>query len=220
MHLSEALASFNRKERYWLIRNVLGTKAEELDEGFRNRLGATLGINIPQAAWWAMDYHLNWLVGALHRYCHQDAVTRVQTNDAAQELVQGNQEDIDLIIAFDRTLIFVEAKGDTSWLSGQMSSKAVRLNALFDRFDIDACGLQVHLVLTSPKPAPGLSQAEQKLWSPKLLGINGTLAWIQMEMGDTNSAEGFWNIVRCKDDQGTIGQSGEYWKLLPPRKSE
>ena len=54
MKLTDALAAFNRKERYWLIRNALGPGAETLGADFRRRLGDAIGLTIPDDAWWAM----------------------------------------------------------------------------------------------------------------------------------------------------------------------
>jgi hypothetical protein len=64
--LSECLELFNRKERYWLIRNVLGEPASDfpLSQSFRERLSETIQISIPCGAWWEMDYHIDWLFAA------------------------------------------------------------------------------------------------------------------------------------------------------------
>ena len=51
-NLAQALAQFNRKERYWLLRNALGQQtdvnavpsAPPLSEAFRSRLGRVLTV--------------------------------------------------------------------------------------------------------------------------------------------------------------------------------
>jgi hypothetical protein len=62
MTLVKALEKFNRKERYWLIRSALGESSEKLDSKFCDLIYGKHSIEVPEDAWWAMDYHLDWLV--------------------------------------------------------------------------------------------------------------------------------------------------------------
>jgi hypothetical protein len=213
MQLSEALASFNRKERYWLIRNALGKRSEKLAKRFRLELERKLGIKVPKTAWWVMDYHFDWLAGALHRYCNLQAATDVQNNKPLK-LVQGNQEDIDFVISFDNTLILIEAKGGTSWGAEQLRSKAERLRALFEQYSPEAKNFQVHFILMSPECSQNLNEIEKE-WPPRFLS-DGKFRWMKLEMGEGGSGAGFWKIVRCTDASGTIGKAGQYWKLKSP----
>jgi hypothetical protein len=72
--LVECLKLFNRKERYWLIRNALGQNSGDLplSDSFRQKLGKEIGTEIPVEAWWALDYHIDWLFGALVLDCAPD----------------------------------------------------------------------------------------------------------------------------------------------------
>lgn len=67
--LSAALERFNRKERNLLVRAILGheEKPLQLTGSFRNRVAGALDnfAGIPEDAWWATDYHISWLAGAL-----------------------------------------------------------------------------------------------------------------------------------------------------------
>jgi hypothetical protein len=67
--LSEILERFNRKERNLLIRHILGhnVKKLQLSEKFRRDLAEKLQIKagIPEDAWWATDYHIAWIAGAV-----------------------------------------------------------------------------------------------------------------------------------------------------------
>ena len=66
--LQQALEQFNRKERYWLLREALGGgSSQKLSSNFLGKLASALGIGTidDSNAWWAMDYHIDWLVGAL-----------------------------------------------------------------------------------------------------------------------------------------------------------
>lgn len=135
--LVECLKLFNRKERYWLLRNALGEQNEEipLSFSFRERLGEAIGDEIPPKAWWALDYHIDWLFAALVLDgSPEDAATKPTKNPETsiehrtqRRLIRGTQEDFDFVIAFDRTIILIEAKGVTSWGNRQISSKNRRL---------------------------------------------------------------------------------------------
>jgi hypothetical protein len=67
--LAQVLERFNRKERNLLIRAILSDKKPPppppLSEGFRQKVTDKLGFPIPADAWWATDYHISWLAGAL-----------------------------------------------------------------------------------------------------------------------------------------------------------
>ena len=65
MTLMEQLESFNRKERFFLIGDVLGNRAFELSTDFRARLSEVFGIEPPSGAFVAMDYHLDWIHASL-----------------------------------------------------------------------------------------------------------------------------------------------------------
>lgn len=128
--IAEILSRFNRKERDWLVKNAVGKSA--LSSEFCRRVEGALGgslppMAIPTDAWWAMDYHLDWLAAALWAYAHPECDTTWQPR---AELIKGTHEDVDLIIAFDTTIILVEAKGVRAWDNDQMDRKIERLLGL------------------------------------------------------------------------------------------
>jgi hypothetical protein len=164
--ISDTLQSFNRKERYWLVRNCLGSAP--LNESFLKRLSYELSSRdvqpIPSTAWWAVDYHLNWVIAAI-RWHVLAPNWEVQDND--KNLVQGNQEDIDLIIANGKDLILVEAKFD-GWNKDdckQLNSKLGRLSALCDDTtgNVLDTSLRMHFVLMSQKK-PDARKLENVEW--------------------------------------------------------
>ncbi|WP_068085404.1 hypothetical protein [Polycladidibacter stylochi] len=58
----------NRKERFWLLHKTLGaSKFSELDRNFLSEIDRELGLSapMPHNAWWAMDYHFDWICAAL-----------------------------------------------------------------------------------------------------------------------------------------------------------
>ena len=147
LSLPEALERFNRKERNLLVRDILGhTKdaALPLSASFRQKVEERLRIPVPEHAWWATDFHISWLAGALAVYMKQNTNLRpfpnpevaTAANDAVsskpRQLVEGNQEDIDLIVATDQHLILIEAKAYGTFTDKQIGSKVARLNLLYD----------------------------------------------------------------------------------------
>ena len=61
MTLMEHLESFNRKERFFLVGNALGNPDFQLSTDFQTKLNTAFGIQPPNSAFVAMDYHLDWL---------------------------------------------------------------------------------------------------------------------------------------------------------------
>lgn len=216
MKIVDALRELNRKERYWLVRNALGPSSGKLGEGFRQELGATLGgIHIPDYAWWAMDYHLDWLVGALALFQKtEEMIGTAQDNPDA--LVKGNQEDMDLVVAFDNTLILIEAKGDTSWSNEQLNSKVPRLEAILGEVGADRSSLNrlsVYFVLMSPSRSGKLRRKGDGPWPTWMLDKTGQPWWIPMHMAEADQTPSFLKVVRCKDKDGTVGKEGTHWKI-------
>src|SRR5580658_5268992 len=67
--IADTLRRFNRKERHLVIQNCLRESAVNLSPGFCDDVTKTLGPRlsspIRRDSWWATDYHLDWLIGAL-----------------------------------------------------------------------------------------------------------------------------------------------------------
>lgn len=136
--LVEALKRFNRKERYWLISDALGK--QNLDKRFLERLTAVLRNDsnfkapIPPDAWWAMDYHLDWIAAVLAFPDFKVNATKGKNISADNPIPKGlfrkNQQDTDLIIAFEKTIILVEAKFDSYWNEKQLCNKLNRIKTI------------------------------------------------------------------------------------------
>lgn len=221
MNLVDALRQFNRKERYWLIRNALGPSSAQLGKDFRNAIGALLGIQIPEDAWWAMDYHLDWLVGALALERGINMTGDAPLNPVAQvdgapvALVQGNQEDIDLVVAFGNTLILIEAKGDTSWSNTQLNSKVPRLEMILGETGTAPSSLNhlsVHFILMSPEESGKLKRKSDQPW-PVWMCKGDKPMWLPMRMAEAGLEPAFLRIVRCKNAAGIPGKEGSHWKI-------
>lgn len=218
--LVHALESFNRKERNLLLRAALGHKTDkplQLDADFCALSSAKLNIaNIPSNAWWATDYHISWLAGALAMYFNDTAaLTQGRLNLTARDrnLVEGNQEDIDLVIAFGQDLVLVEAKAFGAWSNAQIDSKLDRLNLLLDYYNLiklPETSIRFHFVLISPRRPEKLT-AKSPPWST----YGPELAWVRLDVEATAVSE----VTRCHAD-GTIGRDGSHWRILTTQVSQ
>lgn len=111
-YLVPHLRRLNRKERFFLVGLALGNKEFRLGDEFRQKLSDLLGLFVPEDAFVAMDYHLDWLFAAIHLAATSGAPG---PHPRDSRLITGTQEDIDLLVAFDgdseSRVIMVEASG-------------------------------------------------------------------------------------------------------------
>ena len=169
------LRRFNRKERFILLNHVLGQRGEDafrLNRHFAGKLANTLGLEIPADAFVAMDYHLDWIQMAIYLADndHRNDIDNPQIDPKGnvRKLFQANQEDIDLLVAFEEKsndershIVLIEAKGDTKWDSKQLKSKAARLKLIFKQ---NSCvNVEPHFILMSPDE-PRTGTATEWLW--------------------------------------------------------
>jgi hypothetical protein len=215
--LAQALERFNRKERNLLVRDALGHQETplKLSTHFRKRVASALGIaSLPEDAWWATDYHINWLAGALATYLDDaTALTSGRANPVDNEterrLVEGNQEDIDLLIAAGQDLIMVEAKAYGTWSNVQMASKIARLNLLYAYYAQIARPeehpIRFHILLTSPTRPQRLASNP-----PSWTGIGLELPWIPLRLDPAISV---LEVTRCHDN-GLSAADGGHWQVV------
>jgi hypothetical protein len=160
--LADVLERFNRKERNLLIRDILDCrgKAPRLAEDFCERLANAVGISKESlgSAWWATDFHFDWLAGALLTFMKGEILS---PQDNSSMLVMGNQEDTDLVVVAHVPaaetpdhLILIEAKAYGHFTTKQYRSKMNRLERLH-RFYVELerespHKISFHQVLYSP----------------------------------------------------------------------
>lgn len=201
MSLIDRLKSFNRKERFILLHHVLGYEGDSfrLGDRFQNELARKIGVGVPDDGFVAMDYHIDWL---------QMAISPIAGIVLNCGLVYGNQEDIDLLIAFDAGgkthVVLVEAKGDTSWSNRQLSSKATRFQRIFGKSPNGMGRIQRHFVLMSPKESDRICTVAWPAW---MKGEDGRPHWIELPMRND-----LVKPTRCRDD-GTPASDGRYVKV-------
>lgn len=232
--LAGILERFNRKERNLLVRAALGHAATTplyLCDTFRKDVANATGIKeIPENAWWATDYHISWVAGALavlvkgelavfHRNDDPPLPpwpnppvpnTATQPEEGQSQLVEGNQEDVDLVIATESDLIMVEAKGFGSFDKEQLQSKLQRLELLHTFYKDTLCPagnrIRFRFLLISPKRPPDFDIT----WPEWVLKQNGTVPWIELKLGNRITVErcnlnhkrdangGHWHVIGNK----------------------
>ena len=212
--LARTLERFNRKERHWLIRDALGPAAAKLDEPFLRRVEQAVrvrdpGFNVDLNAWWAIDYHLDWLIAALHIREYGELSARLPQPNK-EGLVRGNQQDIDLVIASGTTLVLVEAKGVGSWPGGGLKDKVDRLRSMTPDLighDGRAGDCTVHFVLCSPDIGRQLSSEDWPDWAKS----NGRP--VRMPLHVAPPRELILKVERC-DGASRRDAEGNHWRVL------
>ena len=205
-HIIDSLRSFNSKERFFLIGQVLGNPEFLPSPSFRRQLGEALDLEIPEAVFSAMDYHLDWLHAAL-RVTTDNRGVAVYSN--SERIVKAQQEDIDFLIAFDAAgvchIVLIEAKGVTGWTNSQMRSKAKRLRAILGEDGKKWAGVQPHFVLMSASAPQGFDAA---MWPRWMTRPEGGVAWLELCIpADLRS------VSRCNAD-GRKDIHGECWSVF------
>jgi hypothetical protein len=219
--VSEALARFDRKERRLLVGTALGHETG-LDQNFCDKIGERLGI-IPLPASgtrWFTDYHIDWLVGAVHVYARGEhsALELVMPNKGNHEaqLVYGNQQDVDLLLARDTNIILIEAKWFGREDRDQFEAKLTRLHVIREHAD-HVCReakvkrIRMDVLLMSPVEP---SDRMKAIWTAHNPGTE--LCWLKMlPLGGQSDALA---VERC-DTGGNRERTDTHWhikKLLVP----
>ena len=188
------LRLLNRKERFHLLRQVLGKTTFCLDDCFRTRLQSCLSeppcgaVSIPPDAFVAMDFHLDWIGMALRLAAEgpeRPRPDRFPIRDIANDgLVSGTQQDADLLVAFRDVAtthpVMIEAKGDTDWRNEQLDEKAGRLDGIFSGHRPWRESVAPHFLLMSPIRPKSLTK---KGW-PSWMMPNGEPLWLPLPLPD------------------------------------
>ena len=182
MNLLDILKQFNRKERFHLLHHALGYESQSfrLGHNFRNALASNLGLRVPHDALVMMDYHLDWIGMAV--WLRDQSILPTKQAPATHEgRVSGNQEDVDLLVAFESDgtthMVFIEAKGDTAWNNQQLRSKAKRLTHIFGSEISKTACVQPHFVLLSPTASTRIDTGTWPSWMRRDLDHWMTLPW-------------------------------------------
>jgi hypothetical protein len=209
MSFLEALDRFNRKERFFLVAYALGKPKFQLDAQFVSDLSRVARFPIPSDAAAYMDYHLDWLHTAA--YLNSPLFAEAAHYPNEPRVNTGNQEDIDLLIAFADAsvtrVVMVEAKAETGWTNGQLRSKAKRLERIFGRDGGGVAGVIPTFVLASPKESKGVNTSE---WPDWMSGPDNRPVWLQLPVPTDR-----WRVIGCDEDGRPSSRRLRFKVVLP-----
>ncbi|MHC9247645.1 hypothetical protein [Aeromonas jandaei] len=213
--LIENLKSFNRKERFYLVGQMLGNPDFRMDKTQLAEISKLIGTTIPSEYFAAMDYHLDWIYASLFLIQEHDKKTFPRNFiDNKQQIdlqISGTQEDVDFLLAFvdhENTthIVMIEAKGDSYFSNAQLNSKNQRFKAIFGDANTWP-NVRPHFLLCSPKEPQKvtiedpvyfmLTKDQNPIWFPLIMGIGKN------------------KVTRCMDgDKNNKPSSeGDHWKV-------
>lgn len=199
-----ALRSFDSHERGILLQWATGADFA-LSVDLRQQLGGLLALDIPERAFVAMDYTLDWLYAAMRLFAG-DELTVPQPWPADDQL-KASIEDVDLLIAWhgdQPRLLLLEAKGFTGWSNKQLLSKVKRIDTIFDA--ASRHGVDVHLVLVGPAHSTGVDTSTWPAW----LHNEGRYHFLQIPDPGLRHA-----VRRCTSaGVATSAQPATHWQVV------
>jgi len=201
--LLDYLQALNRKERYYLVTTALSLPRFTLGDGFRQKLGALFGIEIPRDAFTALDYHLDWLYAALTLLHDPD----IKIRPAKDRFLSASGEAIDFLVAFQAEetyhLIFLEVKGFTPFSNEQLRSKLVRLEVIFQDEGQKLPRVVPHFAIVSPREPARLDYKDWPVWAHP----DGKVKWLELVIGHH-----LLQVGRC-NSLGFEDKKGHYWQV-------
>ncbi|QXC32586.1 MULTISPECIES: hypothetical protein [Aeromonas] len=210
--LIKNLKSFNRKERFYLIGQMLGNPEFRMDDNQLDKISKLIGLTIPRKYFAAMDYHLDWIYASLYltKNNSKSCVKRnfIEENGIAIDYqISGTQEDVDFLLAFvDEKqithLVMIEAKGDSYFSNGQLDSKNKRFKAIFGNENTWS-NVRPHFIICSPKKPQRINIEEPAYFMFK----DFKLPWLELDMGNGKN-----KVTRC-DEDAKPSNDGEHWKV-------
>ncbi len=200
------LDRLNRKERYFLIGMALGNPKFNVGSSFRDELSEKFRMVIPDNVFIAMDYHLNWISAAAALSFSTPIRDHLYRN--TEGMIDGTQEDVDLLLAFDDTsnfthLIMLEAKGVTAFSNVQFEHKMNRLRGIFGNKCERWPKIKPYFGLVSPRKPEKL----RSYLCPPWLTVEGEIPWLKMPIPDNRLV-----LFGC-DENGRANQYRQYWTI-------
>jgi len=205
--LSKELRNLYRKERFLVLNFAAGEGdgRPPLSLAFRKSIRASLDLNhpIPANAFWAIDYHLDWIRAAVEL-----STSSAPRTEPLPGKLLGTQEDVDLLVAYPHAgrtvLILIEAKGVTGWNQKQLNSK---VNTLRQIFGNGRRGLLLRWALAAPEKNPPIN-IDCNNWPPWMRKRSKPY-WIAIPMPFRVD-----RLERC-DSKGRRNTRGGYWRVTP-----
>ncbi len=205
-NIIENLEKLNRKERFFLLGMALGNPKFRLETKFRTDLDWEFKLTVPEDAFVAMDYHLNWIYAACVLTFEQPAQNRIYKN--VDKVVDGTQEDVDLLVSYEDPsgmchLIMLEAKGVTAFSNRQFKHKVERLKQIFRDDGKRWPQVRPYFGLISPKRSTDLNYDICPSW----FKVDGKVPWFKM-----NIPKGRLVLFGC-DNRGKPDQERPFWTI-------
>lgn len=204
-NLLTLLKSFNRKERFFLIGMALGNPLFKLSKQFREALNDELGLEIPEDAFTAMDFHLDWIYASLFLSFDNSGDTIYSNID---NMISANQEDVDFLIAYKQNdkyhLVLLEAKGVTGFTNRQLKSKIKRLEEIFGKDCEKYPNVIPHFALISRKRPVNIQTDDWPSW----ILNDGEIPWIEMPLPSD-----LMRVTRC-DEKAKADANGKFWRVV------
>ena len=208
----DALRSFDRKERFAVLREALGFDPEfpRLAHRFREKLSDCIDktgtIKCPKHAFLAMDYHLDWIEMALYRAKSDETGPQSPFLNEDFPEINKNQMDVDLLVAFDRKaagqvithLVLIEAKAYLGWNNRQLNEKAERLRKIFGENGNGRNLVKPHFVLMTGKRSQGVCPDKWPNWMRSGNEVN----WLDYDLPSR------LKITRCTE-KGKPSEKGD-----------
>lgn len=198
------LRKLNRKERFFLIGMALGNPEFKLDSSFRRSLSIEFNVTIPDNAFVAMDYHLNWIYAAAALAFGPPGSGPVYENP--DRAVDGTQEDVDLLVAFEGAsglshLIMLEAKGVTAFNNRQFQHKMGRFRSIFGEAGYRWPRIKPYFGLVSPRKPNGLRYDLCPAW----LTVGAQIPWFTLSLPSDRLT-----VLGC-DKNGRPNKERAFW---------
>jgi len=202
----ENLERLNRKERFFLVGMALGNPQFRLETEFRKELDSQFHLTIPEDAFVAMDYHLNWIYAACALTLEQPVQNRIYKN--VDRVIDSTQEDVDLLVSYQDPsgmchLIMLEAKGVTAFSNRQFKHKIERFKQIFRDDGKRWPRVTPHFGLVSPNQSKALDYDICPSW----LKVNGKVPWFKMNIPKNRLV-----LFGC-DGQGMPDQERPFWTV-------
>lgn len=198
------LRSLNCSELHHLAAAALDNPAFILGPDFRLELSRVFGVDVPEDAFGGVHYHIDWLQAGL-KMTFEPSADHVY--EYPGELLEGSQETIDLLVAWDEPeaahVIILETRGPTQANIRQFRNRMKRLAAVFGPHGDRWPGVQPRIGIAAVKEPPRTVARDLPPWALR----DGLPVWIPV-----GTRGQLYAITRC-DDVGTPTTSGTYWTL-------
>jgi hypothetical protein len=126
-----------------------------------------------------------------------------------KRLIEGNQEDIDLVVASGRDLILIETKAYGRWDDEQLESKLARLHLVRNQHEETAkeAADRVCMYFLLMSPNEGELRKINDNW-PEWRGKDSKVPWLELRLPPV-----ILEVSRC-DERGRKMANNNWWRIV------